>query len=208
MQRTLNALLLASALFVASPAWADTVYNVSKVIITGNKSVTTDKLMAVVQEHPGSKVTVADIQADLAAITKVLEDSHVAGSVNVSVRTEGALSEIIFAVNDQGTYTPQVTTVAPKLDAEIFDGNASIPTATLATATGLKPGDDLSNAKILAAEQAIIAAYKGAKLPVGMAISGENKQLANGTVDVYWHIVETKAAKKPKDTSDQGAVSE
>ena len=211
MGKSKKALLLlsASALISAAAVRADTVYNVSKVVITGSKSVPTDQLMAVVQEHPGSKSTVADILADQNAIMKVLESAHVAGSVSASVRTAGASSEVIFAVTDQGIQAPSVTTVAPKLDAEIFDGNASIPTATLAAASGIKPGDDLNNAKILAAEQAIVANYKAAKLPLSIAISGENKVVGDGKIDVIWHITETKTtAKKPKDTSDQGAVTE
>ena len=210
MQYSPSAMLLAAALFAAPAAWADTVYNVSKVTITGSKEVPVAQLYAVVQEHPGSKSTVNDILADRDAITKVLGNAHVVGAVNVSVKTTGSESEIIFAIDDQGVQAPVVTTVAPKLDAEIFDGNASVPTATLATASGLTPGEDLDNNKILAAEQAIVAAYKTANVAVSVQISGENKRLASGNYDVIWHIVETKTAApaKKKDTSDTGGVGE
>jgi len=208
MRHSISALLFGTTLLAAPAAWADTTYNVSKVTITGNKSVTTDKLLAVVQEHPGSKVTVNDIIADRDAISKVLEDAHVLGTVTPSVKTQGPKSEVVFTIDDQGVHAPVVTHVAPKLDAEIFDGNVSIPTDTLAAASGLKPGDDLSNEKIMAAEQAIFATYKAAKLPVSVAISGENKPVANGKVDVLWHIVETKAKKKKRDTEDEGFKSE
>jgi len=210
MQHSLRALLLTTSLLAAAPAWADAVYNLGKVIITGNKSVTTDKLMAVVKERPGTKITVSDIQADLNAIAQVLKNADVVGGLTPSVRTEGNVSDVIFTINDQGVQAPTVTTVAPKLDAEIFDGNASVPSATLAVASGLNPGDDLSNAKLVAAEQAIVTAYKSAKVSVSVQINDENKRLANGNYDVIWHIVETKAAApaKKKDTSDTGGVSE
>jgi len=209
MRHSLSALLFSTTL-LAAPALAATTYNVSKVTITGNKSVSTDKLLAAIQEHPGSKVTVDDIIADRDAISKVLEDAHVVGSVKPSIKTQGAKSEIIFTVDDQGVQAPTVTHVAPKLDQEVFDGNASIPSDTLATATGLKPGDELSNEKIAAAQTAIFNTYKAAKLPVSVSISGENKPVADGKYDVIWHITETKAkAKKKKATdTDEGAQTE
>jgi len=208
MRHSTTALLLGATLLAAPAAWADTTYNVAKVTIVGSKTVPNDKLYAVVQEHPGQKVTVNDIIADRDAISKVLEDAHVGGAVKPSVKTTGTKSEIIFTIEDQGVQAPIVTKVAPKLDAEIFDGNTSISSDKLAAASGLKPGDDLSNEKITAAEQAIVATYKAAKLPVGISINGENKVIGNGKVDVYWHIVETKGKKKKKDTDDEGFKSE
>ena len=198
MRHSTTALLLGATMLAAPAAWADTVYNVAKVTIVGSKTVPNEKLYAVVQEHPGQKVTVNDIIADRDAISKVLEDAHVGGAVKPSVKTTGTKSEIIFTIEDQGVQAPVVTKVAPKLDAEIFDGNASIPTDKLAAASGINPGDDLSNEKIAAAQAAILATYKAAKLPVNVSISGENKVVGNGKVDVYWHIVETKGKKQKK----------
>jgi outer membrane protein assembly factor BamA len=208
MRHTASALLLGTTLLAAPAAWAQTTYTVSKVTITGNKSVPTDQLMAAVQEHPGSKVTVNDILADRDAISKVLEAAHVVGSVKPSIKTQGPKSEIIFAIEDQGVQAPTVTHVAPKLDQEIFAGNASIPSDTLAQASGLKPGDDLSNEKIAAAEQAIFNIYKAAKLPISVTINGENKQIEGGKYDVIWHITETKAKKKKKADTDEGGQTE
>jgi outer membrane protein assembly factor BamA len=209
MRHSVGALLLGTIFFAAPPAWAETTYTVSKVTIVGNKSVPTDQLLAVVQEHPGSKVTVNDIIADRDAISKVLEGAHVVGSVKPSIKTQGPKSEIIFTVDDQGVQAPVVTHVAPKLDQEIFVGNASIPSDTLAAASGIKPGDELSNEKIAAAQQAIFNTYKTAKLPVSVSISGENKAVAGGKYDVIWHITETKAKKKKKDSdTDDGFKSE
>jgi outer membrane protein assembly factor BamA len=209
MRHSVGALLLGTTLLAAPAAWAETTYNVSKVTIVGNKSVPTDQLLAVVQEHPGSKVTVNDIIADRDAISKVLENAHVVGSVKPSIKTQGAKSEVIFTVDDQGVQAPVVTHVAPKLDQQIFEGNNSIPSDKLAAATGLTPGEDLSNEKISAAQQAIFNTYKTAKLPISVSISGENKAVAGGKYDVIWHITETKAKKKKKDTdTDEGFKSE
>jgi len=210
MKLSIRAAILSASLIITAPAFADTVYNVSKVVITGSKSVPTDQLMAVVKEHPGSKSTTADLIADRDAIMKVLGAANVVGSIIVKVLPQGSKSEIIFAIDDQGVQAPVVTNVAPKLDAEIFDGNVVLSTDTLAAASGLKPGDDLSNEKIAAAEQAIKAAYDASKQPVSALITNENKPVAGGKYDVIWHITETKVAppKPKKDTSDSGAVSE
>jgi len=209
MRHLVGALLLGTTVLAAPSAWAETTYTVSKVTIVGNTSVPTAQLLAVVQEHPGSKVTVNDIIADRDAISKVLETAHVVGSVKPSIKTQGAKSEVVFTVDDQGVQAPVVTKVAPKLDQEIFVGNASIPSDTLAAASGIKPGDELSNEKIAAAQQAIFNTYKTAKLPVSVSISGENKAVPGGKYDVIWHITETKAKKKKKDSdTDDGFKSE
>jgi len=209
MRHSVGALLLGTTVLAAPSAWAETTYTVSKVTIVGNTSVPTAQLLAVVQEHPGSKVTVNDIIADRDAISKVLETAHVVGSVKPSIKTQGAKSEVVFTVDDQGVQAPVVTKVAPKLDQEIFVGNASIPSDTLAAASGIKPGDELSNEKIAAAQQAIFNTYKTAKLPVSVSISGENKAVPGGKYDVIWHITETKAKKKKKDSdTDDGFKSE
>jgi outer membrane protein assembly factor BamA len=203
MRLAISALLLGTTLVAGPAAWAETTYNVSKITITGNKSVPTDQLMAVVTEQPGTKVTVDQIIADQNAITKVLENAHVTGGVKTSVKTVGSKAEIIFAIDDQGVAAPVVTHVAPKLDAQVFEGNNLLSSDTLAAATGLKPGQDLTNDEIVAAQQAIVAAYKATKKPIGVNISAENKRLDGGKYDIIWHITETKAKKK-RSTDDEG----
>jgi outer membrane protein assembly factor BamA len=205
------ALLFCGAIAAAPPpSWAETTWTVNKVIITGNKSVPIDKLMAVVQEHAGSKVTVNDITADRDAISKVLEDANVLGAVQPSMKPVGQRVDIIFAIDDQGVHAPVVTKVAPKLHSQIFEGNASVPSDTLTAASGLQVGQDLSDEKILAAENAVKAAYAKAKLPpgVGVNINGETKRLSDGTYDLIWHITETKAKKKKPSGDDEGAQGE
>ncbi len=214
MTKTTRALLLnagvAATLLTGTAAWAGNTYLVGKVTITGNRSVSTAQLMAVVQEQPGQKVTVDQILADRDAISKVLEDAHVVGSVKPSIKTQSGKSEIVFAIDDQGVQAPKVTKVAPKLDRLVFDGNVSLTTDALAQATGLKPGDDLTNEKIAAAQAAVMAAYKAAKLPLNVTINVENKPVSSGAYDVEFHVVEAKAKakKKARDSEDEGFKSE
>ncbi len=184
---------LAGATVLCAPAaFAQKTYDISKVTITGNKSVSTDQLMAVIKEHPGQHATVADILADRDAISKVLEADHVQGSVSPKIVTKAGKSEVIFAITDEGVHTLAPTTVAPKLHAEIFVGNKLISTDKLVAASGLTPGEELSADKLKAAEQGIAEAYKQSPVPVGITIAGANTRRDDGTYDITWTIVEKR----------------
>jgi len=205
MRQKLFTATLASALAASAAAHAQT-YTIDKVTITGSKTVPTANLYAVIKEHPGMKATRDDIVGDQDAISGVLGKANVVGGIKTQLlgpKTNGHY-EVTFLVEDKGAQAPIVTHVAPKLGEQIIDGNASIPTDKLIAATGLQPGEDMTNEKVLAAETAIQGVYKAAKLPVSMAISGETKMVDGGKVNVYWHIVETKAKKKKRNTDDEG----
>ena len=201
--KRIQAMLLAGTMLGAGSAWADTTYVVDKVSITGSRSVPTEKLMSAIHTQRGSRVSQADIIADQDAITKVLGDANVVGGIQTSMTTKpNKHIEVTFAVRDQGVQAPVVTKVAAKLHAQVFDGNKSIPSDKLAAATGLNPGDTLSNDKVLAAESAIVAAYKAAKLPITTSVSGGPQKLQSGQYDLLWHIKETKLAKKDDRSRD------
>ena len=203
-QFRLSALLLCSTLLAGGAAYADTTYVVDKVTITGSKTVPTQTLLDSIQTHKGSHVTQADIVADQDTITKVLGKANVVGGIKTSMATKSNKHiEVTFAVDDQGAQAPTVTHITPKLHAEIFSGNVAIPTDKLAAAAGLNPGDELTNAKIAAAQKAIIAAYAAAKLPVDVTVGAETTTTpTKGQVDVTWKIVETKSKKKNHHTDD------
>jgi len=195
---------LAAALAAPAAAYAQT-YTIDKITITGSKTVPTEKLYAVIKEHPGMKATRDDIVGDQDAISAALSKANVVGGIKTQLLgpKENKHYEVTFIVEDKGAQAPVVTHVAPKLGEQIIDGNKSIPTDKLIAATGLQPGEDMTNEKVLAAETAIQGVYKAAKLPVGMSISGETKMTDGGKVNVLWHIVETKAKKKKRNTDDE-----
>ena len=201
----LRTLVLGSAMLAAPAALADsldTPHTLDKVTITGSRSVPTDKLMAVVQEHAGSSVTQNDIVADRDAITKVLEQAHVGGEVKAKISEEPKHKHLTveFIVVDQGVQAQVVNHVAPKLHAETFAGNKVLTTDQLTAAAGLAPGQELSNEKITAAQQKIKDAYAAAKKPVDVNIGASISQTATGQADITWNIVETKGKAKKKDT--------
>jgi outer membrane protein assembly factor BamA len=206
MRAALPILILAGTAIAAAPgAQAASTYKLDKIEINGVKSVPLDQLLAGLKDHPGDKVATSDLLADQDALTKELEAAHVVGGVKTSLRNKNnGHIDLIFDVDDQGVQAPKVVTVAPKLGQQIFVGNNSVPSDDLAAATGLKPGDELSDAKIQAAEADILAEYKKVN-KASAQISGSVKQ--NGQVaDVTWTIVESKAKKKKRNTEDPGGM--
>ncbi len=198
----MGVLLCAACVLAGQAASADTTYVVDKVTITGSRTVPNEKLMGTIQEHAGSRVTRDDIVADRDAISKELENAHVGGSVSARITSKGTHVSVEFIVNDEGVQAPVVTHVAPTLNSELFDGNKALSSDKLRAASGLNPGDALSDAKIQAAQKAIQAAYNTAKLPLDVNITGNIAQ--NGSkVDLTWHITEKKGKAK-RNTEDEG----
>jgi len=208
-QKTMSrntALTLMAASFAASlaagPAWAQKTYILDKIEINGLKSADPAALRAQLKDQPGAHVATTDILADQDQLEKALEAIHVTGAIKTSLRNKNnGHVDVIFDVADNGIQAPVVTTVAPKLKQELFVGNVKLSADDLTTASGLKPGDDLSDAKIAAAQLAIQAAYK--KADVGSDISGSVAQSPQG-VTITWTIKETKAKKKKRNTEDEG----
>ena len=196
-------LLLGGAMLASFPAWADPSFVLDHVTITGNKSVTTDKLMDAIQERPGSRISQADILADRDSMMKVLEGANVVGSVGARITTKPNKHVLVeFTVDDRGVQAPTVTKVAARLNTQIFEGNKALTTEQLRAASGLNPGDTLTDATVQAAEKAIQAAYAKSKLPLDVNITGSIAQNA-GKVDITWHITEKKGKPK-RNTDDEG----
>lgn len=212
MISTYRALLAAGVALTVSAASAEdlsTPHTLEGVTVTGSRTVPNSQLMAVLKERKGDKVTKSDIVADRDAIMDVLGKANVGGSVaaRMTFNPNTHRLSVEFVVNDKGVQAPVVTKVAPKLHQEIFVGNKSVATDKLVAAAGLVPGQELSNEKVAAAEQAIAAAYKAAKVPVDMALAGATQVVSPGQVDVTWTITETKGKKK-RNTEDEGQKAE
>jgi outer membrane protein assembly factor BamA len=198
----INAFALLAAICAAGPAFAQTTYILDKIEINGLKSADPNALRAQLKDQPGARVATSDILGDQDQLEKALEAVHVTGAIKTSLRNKGnGHVDVIFDVADNGIVAPTVTTTAPKLKQEVFVGNVKLATDDLQAASGLKPGDELSDDKIKAAQLAIQAAYK--KADVGCTISGAVSQNGADTT-VTWTIVETKAKKKKRNTEDDG----
>jgi outer membrane protein assembly factor BamA len=197
--------VLAAASF-APAAMADPSYKLDKIEILGVKSVPVEPLRAGLKTQPGATVTTADLLADQDQLTQELEAAHIAGGVKTSLRNKNnGHIDLIFNVDDQGVQAPKIVTVAPKLKDQLFTGNIKLTADDLTAATGLKPGDELSDARIQAAQAAIIEAYKKANLGVTVGANVSRGELA----EITWTLVEQKlvAKKKKKHTDDEGGFS-
>jgi outer membrane protein assembly factor BamA len=201
------AAIMADAGLPAMPsAHAASTYKLDKIEINGVKSVPVPQLLAGLKDHPGDTVATSDLLADQDALTKELEADHVTGGVKTSLRNKNnGHIDLIFDVDDQGVQAPTVVHVAPKLGNQIFVGNKKMSTDALVAATGLQPGEELSDAKIQAAQAAIGDAYK--KANIGVQLTGSVAQ--NGArADITWTITEQKAVKKKKNSEDEGVQAE
>jgi outer membrane protein assembly factor BamA len=207
MRLPLRATFLAATALWATSALAEDFtkpHVVDHITITGSKTVPTPDLTAVLQEHPGARVTQDDILADREAIMKVLEAHNVGGAVAIKIATKSDNHHISveFAVADQGVQAPVVVKVDHKLHQETFDGNKAVPTETLKAATALTPGQVVTNDTLAAAQKAIGGAYAAAKVPVNATVSGEVRSDDKGQTDIIWHITETKVKKKGHEADD------
>lgn len=198
------AALLCTTLLAAGAAQADTTYTVDKITITGSKTVPTQTILDGLSIHKGSHVTQADIVAGQDDVAKTLKAANVVGGIKTGMRSLPKNHvEVIYMIDDQGAQAPVVNHVLPKLHAETFAGNKVLTTDQLRAAAGLTPGQELSNDKIAAAQQAIIAAYKAAKKPFDVQVSGNISQSTGGLTDITWNITETKSKAKKKDDRSQ-----
>lgn len=205
--RGLGALALLAGVAAAAPAMAQS-FKLDTIEINGLKSVTDAQVRPALKEQPGDTVTIDQIKADQDLLVSALEKLHVTGGVTTGLRDKkNGHADIIFTVNDNGIQAPVVTTVAPKLHNQTFTGNKSVDSDKLLAATGVKPGDELTNERIAEIQKNIGNAYKEAKVPVDVTVAGVNTRLPDGSYDIQWQITETKKKKKAKDMdTDEGAI--
>ncbi len=188
MRKILTATLLAAS-FLAPVAANAATYTINKVVITGNKLISLDKLTAAIKVHHGAKVSPDDLKADDAAIAALYDAANIGlrRKVTLLPSTEGRYNAV-FALEEVPPPPPTVTMVHPKLHEMQFVGNKAVPTAALMQAANMKPGDELTNEKIAEVQKAIKSVYDTKK--VNGAIAGENRKNADGTYDVIWTITE------------------
>lgn len=207
LRTTLTYAALGTGLLVSVAATADTGgHKLDRVTITGSRSVPPEQLYAALKEQKGEIVTHDDILADQSTIGNILAKANVGGSIKTSMITKSnGHIEVTFAITDQGVTAPTITKVAPKLDHQVFTGNVKESAADLEAVTGLKPGDDLTNAKVSAAQAAIVDLYKKAG-KVNVSVGADPKTVGNGKVEIDWQIAETppKEAPKKKKKDDEG----
>ena len=212
---TTAGLLTAAALIsLAAPAQAQS-FKINKLEIKGVTSVPVQPLKDALKEKPGAMVTTDDVLADQDRLLKELETAHVTGGVKPSLVTyANGSKDVIFTVNDTGVQKPVVTTTALHIAHVTFIGNKYLDNDQLAAASGMKPGDVITDKSIQDAETRIFAAYKKASDQKAVAKGKTNiaptvTYPQPGQVDIAWQFSETTdKVKKKRDTDDEGFKTE
>jgi len=217
MSNFLKTALLGCSILAAlgGAARADATHVLDKVTITGNSQVSSESLNAALHEQVGDKVSVADILADRDALSDVYKKANVGASLNPSMKTlSNGHIEVTFAFKEEAPPPPTAATlVNPKLHQEIFVGNVCMTSDELTTASGLKPGEELTNDKVVATQKLISDFYKSNANGTkdcgtnNVTIAGETRKNPDNTYDVVWTINEVKVKDKKKKKDDEGGVN-
>ena len=204
----------AALLSLAIPAHAQS-FVINKIEINGVTSVPVQPLRDGLKDKPGSTVTTDDVLADQDQLIKELEGAHVTGGVKTALRdaTHGH-KDVIFTVNDTGVQKPVTITTALHIAHVTFVGNKYLDNDQLAAASGMKPGDIITDQSLQDAQTRIGAAYKKAADLKAVAKGKTNIAHAvtypqPGQVDIAWQFSEsTDNAKKKRNTEDEGFKTE
>ncbi len=178
--------VVAPAAFAAgSPPAADAPLKLKKLVITGNKDVTTEEIMAALPFHQGDTVTQNQIAEGVQDVLGVYKKKNVGVSFGQKMKFIGNKDvEVQWLIGEQAAQAPQALVV----DEVVFTGNKKVSTADLQAATALKAGSEVSNDTVSADQQAIQALYK--KKNVSMSVGMTPTYPTPGHAVVTWIIVE------------------
>jgi outer membrane protein assembly factor BamA len=152
----------------------------------------TDQLAAKLKDREGARVTDKDIAADEAALEKELAARHIEGRLFTTTAEKHGRVWVIFDLQKPREPPAPWEASNHHLGAQAFEGATAISTSALAAATGLKPGDALSQDRINAARQAIVNAYAMALPGRTPSIKGRMQIKGDGGVVLTWIIGEPK----------------
>jgi outer membrane protein assembly factor BamA len=157
--------------------------------LSGAPGVNQDEMVAKLKHKPGDHITDADIDEDTHALGEQLKAHHLEGQLAATTAEKNGRVWILF------DYLPKQPTAADqpgRIASQIFDGNSKISSATLNTATGLKPGDDVTDSRLEAAQHAIVQAYAQAMPGRKVRVICKLRTSPNHGVSLNWSITEPK----------------
>ncbi|MCQ8278341.1 FtsQ-type POTRA domain-containing protein [Acetobacteraceae bacterium KSS8] len=168
------AALLAAGLAVPAltPAMAQTAsgsYTLTKITFQGNSQVPTDELMSALPYKVGDKVDHAALQEDANAVGAVYQKHNVGAGITQKMTSLHNKAQLTYVIDEKPPVAPTVVHVGITADTVNVTGNKKISTAQILAASGIKPGDTVTNEKIQAAQTAIQGLYK--KANIGASIS-------------------------------------
>jgi hypothetical protein len=152
--------------------------------------VNTAELEAKLTHKAGDRITPADVHADQLIVADELRARHLEGRLFASIAEKHGRVWIIFDLIKPPKLMGNFGDSPHHLESQSFEGESRLSASALAAATGLRPGDPLSPEKMLAARQAIAAAYAKA-MPGKLSSLKARMQIApDGGVTLTWIVGE------------------
>jgi hypothetical protein len=174
-----------------------TVYHLLGFALRGTKRVDTDKLVATLPQHEGDAILAPQIEADADAMSAALRAHHVYGDLTTMlVEQEGPGHHVWVIWNLQPLPVPVLYKAARRgvnhFGGETFTGNTKLDSVKLTIASGLHPGDKLTDRDIGEARAGIEQAYDTVLPGAKVRESAKIKVTADNSVFIDWQIIEPK----------------
>ncbi len=145
-------------------------YTLSKVTFQGNAQVPTAELQAALPIQPGETIDHAGLQQDADAVAAVYQKHNVGAHMTTRLTVRGKTrAEVTYSFAEQAAVAPIVQHIGVTADSVSVTGNSKVSTADILAAANIKPGQEVTNPEISAAQAAIVALYK--KANVGVSVS-------------------------------------
>lgn len=170
-------------------AQATATYTLSKVAFVGNAQVPSSELQAALPIQPGQTVDRDGLQQDTDAIAAVYRKHNVGANMTARmVVAKGKYATVTYTFVEQAPVAPTIVHVGITVDQVTASGNKKIKTADIVAASGIKPGETVTNSTIAAAQAAVLALYK--KNNVGATINTDWTTPQPQHIDLVFTVVE------------------
>lgn len=144
--------------FAAAPPPATAPLKLKSLVITGNKQVSTDDILAALPFHQGDTVTRNQIDAGVQDVMGVYQKKNVGLKFGEKLKFAGSAVSVEWVIDEQAA--PEVQHVALVVDKIVFEGNKKLSAADLTNATKLRPGSTIDQAAMAADQEAVQKAYQ------------------------------------------------
>ncbi|ACI51022.1 surface antigen variable number repeat protein [Gluconacetobacter diazotrophicus PA1 5] len=145
--------------FAAAPGPNDPL-KLKSVVVTGNKQVSTEDILAAVPFHVGDTVTRNQIAAAMQDVMAVYQKKNVGLKLGGRTKFAGKAVYVQWVIEEQAPGTETETHVGLVVDKIVFEGNKKVSTADLTAATALRPGSAITQATMAADQEAVQKLYQ------------------------------------------------
>ncbi|MFT8420165.1 MAG: POTRA domain-containing protein [Gluconacetobacter sp.] len=166
----------------ASPPAANAPLKLKSLVITGNKLVSTDEILAALPFHQGDTVTRDQIAAGAQDVMGVYQKKNVGLKFGQKMKFVGAAVYVEWMIEEQA---PEVVQTALVVDKIVFEGNKKLSAADLTNATKLRPGSTIDQAAMAADQAAVQKAYQAHDISAAIQVVPSQAPGSNHVVLTY-----------------------